>query len=407
MLSGAESSSLVGEERELRQVNRWASTVCEVRLLSSALVLFEMEQGEGGASRRLLCAVKNVHWNALLEQYVVAYVLAVQPCQDVSDMLVDGEDQDSATPRIWLVCRTAPTPSCENVGRQSVARCMHLGEPAADICWKYMRRDTWAPTVCKWHEFLVAKTQLYAPSPQMSLEMLDEAMKYVEIRPGQRGFLNKPAYSSDVRAYTRKTARADAVTREEHEAAGNACGQQLCGKRRRNLPSFQHKPLTVAVLVIKVLENRVLLQNLHVLLPLKRCRLEEATWEGTMKFAAHRLVVSLAPCIPEECFDVTDEESYGFVADELHNVVHGLLAWLTPRAGPFDTLSYDKRGLHWSVSWNWRGFSMSESEMKAATVQAVSMTFVHMRYLTAYVRFLKAQQLVAKDEAAVVAAVQT
>ncbi|CAE7577828.1 unnamed protein product [Symbiodinium sp. CCMP2592] len=383
-----------------------------------------MEQGISDAGRRLLCAVKNVHWNALLEQYVEAYVLAVQPCQDVSDMLVDGEDPDSATPRIWLVCRTAPTESCENVGRQSVARCLHPGEAAAGVCWEFMRRDTWAPTVCKWHEFLVAKTQLHAPSPQMSLEMLDEAMKCVVIRPGQKGFLNKPAYSSDVRACTRKTARIDAVTREEHEAAGDACGQQLRGKRHRNLPSFQHKPLTVAVPVIKVLENRVyvLLQNLHVLLPLKRCRLEgwrpdgveptmlpelpkacEATREGTMKFAAHRLVASLSPCIPEECYDTTDEESYGFVPDELHNVVSGLLAWLMPRAGPLQTLSNDKRGLHWSVSWNWRGFSMSESEMEAAAVQAVSVTFVQMRYLTAYVRFLKAREWVAKDEAAVVA----
>ncbi|CAE7462200.1 unnamed protein product, partial [Symbiodinium sp. CCMP2592] len=338
-----------------------------------------MEQGISDAGRRLLCAVKNVHWNARLEQYVEAYVLAVQPCQDVSDMLVDGEDPDSATPRIWLVCRTAPTEPCENVGRQSVARCLHPGEAAAGVCWEFMRRDTWAPTVCKWHEFLVAKTQLHAPSPQMSLEMLDEAMKYVVIRPGQKGFLNKPAYSSDVRACTRKTARIDAVTREEHEAAGDACGQQLRGKRHRNLPSFQHKPLTVAVPVIKVLENRVyvLLQNLHVLLPLKRCRL--ATREGTMKFAAHRLVASLSPCIPEECYDTTDEESYGFVPDELHNVVSGLLAWLMPRAG----------------------FSMSESEMEAAEVQAVSVTFVQMRYLTAYVRFLKAREWVAKDEGAV------
>ena len=111
-----------------------------------------------------------------------------------------------------------------------------------------------------------------------------------------------------------------------------------------------------------------------------------------MKFAEHRMISRLAEHITADCCEQTGEvQAYGFLPEKLPQVVHALLAWLKVRACPFEDISPADKDLHWSIALQWRGFQMSASEMESAAAQAVSITFLHMRYLSAYVRFTKAQ----------------
>ena len=110
-----------------------------------------------------------------------------------------------------------------------------------------------------------------------------------------------------------------------------------------------------------------------------------------MKFAEHRRVVQLLGFIRDDCFVRTDNaESFGFLPEKLPDVVRGLVAFLKPRACAFEHIQ-DPR-VHWTGSLHWHGFWMSEQEIETAAAEAVTMTVMHMRYLSAYLRFRRVQQ---------------
>ena len=112
-----------------------------------------------------------------------------------------------------------------------------------------------------------------------------------------------------------------------------------------------------------------------------------------MKFAEHRMVMNLSPFIHKDCFVCTDNaESFGFLSEKLPDVVRGLVAFLKSRACASEHIQIEDARLHWTVSLHWRGFWMSEEEIEAAAAGAVTMTFMHMRYLSAYLRFTRVKQ---------------
>jgi len=233
-------------KEEVRDLHEWGPTVCERLLLSHRLVLFHLPCDDGPADRtELLCSVLDVQWMDSV-QHVRANVLAAKP-KDVCH-LEDLEDDTprSGLPRVRLLCHPARTPSCESAGEMYVINCLHLDASIAQVYWNRFHEDTWAASLRDWHQAVVGSSQLRALTPRMSLDMLDESMRNIEVPLDQRGYINKPLGNEETRQYTRKTARLSSKTREELEAAGSTWGDQIVGKKLADIPGNQHKPLTVA-----------------------------------------------------------------------------------------------------------------------------------------------------------------
>ncbi|CAE7462216.1 unnamed protein product [Symbiodinium sp. CCMP2592] len=356
-----------------RELSEWGPTVCVGLLGRSALVMFQMlPKEEGDTAIELLCNVKEKDVEVIESvQHVQAHVLAATP-RDVSHMLKEGERKHGLL-RVELVCSTAWTPTDKYAERHRVRRCMHVNASLARVYWDQMNRDSWPKSLQDWHEIVVGKTQKRAEAPKLTLETLEKAMKDVTVVADQRGFYNKPIHDLDTHGrVNRKTTKLDEkpLTREEREAEGITYGDQQPNKRMRDIPSYRHKPLTA------------LLRNLHQLLPLERCnetgqrpagcrerpartkpRKQSSKTDGGMfKFAQHGMVLQLNDFIEEKCFvqptAAAEEQDFGFVPAELHNVARGLVAFLR--------------------------------EIQAVAAQATSLAFTHMRYLSAYVRLHRA-----------------
>ncbi|CAE7382290.1 unnamed protein product [Symbiodinium sp. CCMP2592] len=388
-----------------RELSSWGPTVCVGLLGRSALVMFQMlPKEEGDTAIELLCTVKEKDVEVIESvQHVQAHVLAATP-RDVSHMLKEGERKHGLL-RVELVCSTAWTPTDKYAERHRVRRCMHVNASLARVYWDQMNRDSWPKSLQDWHEIVVGKTQKRAEAPKLTLETLEKAMKDVTVVADQRGFYNKPIHDLDTHGrVNRKTTKLDEnpLTREEREAEGITYGDQQPNKRMRDIPSYRHKPLTA------------LLRNLHQLLPLERCnetgqrpagcrerhaptkpRKQSSKTDGGMfKFAQHGMVLQLEDFIEEKCFvqptAAAEEQDFGFVPAELHNVARGLVAFLRVRACSYDNISPQKKTEHWSHCLEWWGFWMSDEEIQAVAAQATSLAFTHMRYLSAYVRLHRA-----------------
>ncbi|CAE7262837.1 unnamed protein product [Symbiodinium sp. CCMP2592] len=387
-----------------RDLSEWGPTVCEGLLGRSALVVFQvLPKEEGDTAIELLCTVKEKDVEVIESvQHVQAHVLAATP-RDVSHM-IEGEREPGLL-RVELVCSTAWTPTDKYAERHRVRQCMHVNASLARVYWDQMNRDSWPKSLQDWHEIVVGKTQKRAEAPKLTLETLEKAMKDVTVVADQRGFYNKPIHDLDTHErVNRKTTKLDKkpLTREEREAEGSTYGDQQPNKRMRDIPSYRHKPLTA------------LLQNLHQLLPLERCnergqrpagcrerpartkprKQSRKTDRGMFKFAQHSMVIQLNDFIEEKCFvqptAAAEEQDFGFVPAELHNVARGLVAFLRVRACSYDNISHDKKTEHWSHCLEWWGFWMSDEEIQAVAAQATSLAFTHMRYLSAYVRLHRA-----------------
>ncbi|CAE6936395.1 unnamed protein product, partial [Symbiodinium sp. CCMP2592] len=362
-----------------RELQEWAPTVCLQLLRRSALVVFQLlPDEERHGAIQLLCTVKETDVQLIDSvQHVQAHVLAATP-PDVSHM-VDGEREPGLL-RVGLLCSTAWTPSCRYAEQHRVHRCMHVDASLARVYWDQMNRESWPKSLQDWHETVVFKTQMRAEAPRLTLQKLEKAMNDVTVDADHRGFYNKPIHRPETHGWvTRKTTKLgkESRTREEHEAEGSTYGDQQPHKRMRDVLSYRHKPLTA------------LLQNLHQLLPLERCsergqrpagcregpvkskRRKQCTKtsQGMFKFAQHGMVLQLDTFMEDKCFvpraAAAEEQDFGFVPAELHNVARGLVAFLRVRACSFENISDDKKTEHWSHCLEWCGFWMSDEEIQA------------------------------------------